>query len=80
MSKTHKILMMACCLIGLGAAAAIFLFGVSTKTVLLGMMVLLCPLSHLLMMRFMGHNHGNEGSERHPIDPQKDFEGNAGNR
>ncbi|HZW04356.1 MAG TPA: DUF2933 domain-containing protein [Anaerolineaceae bacterium] len=78
MSKTHKVVMLACCLIALVAAAALFLFDVSANTVLLGLMVLLCPLSHLLMMRFMGDDHGAQGSEQHSIHHQEDLNRNAG--
>lgn len=60
MSKKHTILMLLCCLIGMGAAAAILFFGVPVNRVFTGLMILLCPLSHLLMMKFMmkGHAHG----------------------
>ena len=62
MSKKHTLLMLACCLIGIGAAAAIFLFKIPSNNVLFGLLILLCPLSHLLMMRFMGH----QDHDRHP--------------
>jgi len=54
--------MAACCVIGMGGAAAIFLFGVPANKLLTGFIVLLCPLSHLLMMKFMGHG----GHQNHP--------------
>jgi hypothetical protein len=59
MSKKHMILMLACCLIGMGAVAAIYLFRVPTNSVLVGLMLLLCPLSHILMMRGMMGGHEN---------------------
>jgi hypothetical protein len=69
MSKKHTILMLACCLIGIGAAAAIFLFKIPSNNVLFGLMLLLCPLSHLLMMRFMGHqDHDHQNT---PADSAK---------
>lgn len=50
MSKKHAHIMVACCLIALGAAAAVLLFKVPFNNVFIILMVLLCPLSHLLMM------------------------------
>jgi hypothetical protein len=45
----------------MGAAAAILLFGIPVNRVFTTLLILLCPVSHLLMMKFMmkdGHNHG----------------------
>lgn len=57
MSKKMMLLMTACCVIGMGAVAAIFLFRVPVNNVLLGLMLLICPLSHFLMMGMMGKDH-----------------------
>jgi hypothetical protein len=59
MSKKHTLIMVACCLIGMGAVAAIFLFKLPVNSVLVGLMLLVCPLSHLLMIGAMG-NHGHQ--------------------
>jgi hypothetical protein len=62
MSKKHTILMLLCCLVRMGGAAAIFIFGVPVNRVFTALLILLCPLSHLLMMKFMmkgGHDHGD---------------------
>jgi hypothetical protein len=61
MSKKHTILMLLCCVVGMGAAAAILVFGIPVNRVFTTLLILLCPVSHLLMMKFMmkdGHNHG----------------------
>ncbi len=67
MSKRHTILMLLCCLVGMGAAAAIFFFGIPVNRVFTTLLILLCPLSHLLMMKFMmkGHDHGTEEQPAH---------------
>ena len=66
MSKKHRILMLLCCVIGMGAAAAILFFGVPVNRVFTGLMILLCPLSHLLMMKFMMKGHHNHGASDQP--------------
>ena len=57
MSKKHTLIMMACCVIGMGAVAAVFLFKVPVNNVLFVLMLMICPLSHFLMMGMMGKNH-----------------------
>ncbi len=49
------LLMLIGCLLPLTALGAIYVLNLPLNVVLIG--TLLCPLSHLLMMRFMGHSH-----------------------
>lgn len=59
MNKKHVWLMMALCLIPLGALAAIALFKIPVTGVVWGLLVALCPLSHLAMIWLMPHMHDN---------------------
>lgn len=60
MTKKHIFIMLACCLIPITIFGAILVFKIPVSTVLLLALVLICPLSHLLMMKFMGHDHHAE--------------------
>jgi hypothetical protein len=64
MSKKHGLIMVICCLIAMGAAVAVFFFKVPANNVFIILMFLLCPLSHLLMMRMMGHR-GHDEHDHH---------------
>jgi hypothetical protein len=57
MSKKHWLIMLACCLIPLVGLGVISLFHIPTSKVVLFGMAMFCPLAHILMMKFMGHEH-----------------------
>ena len=63
MRKKHMLIMLACCLIPLVVLGAFFLFHISTSKLVLFGMAMFCPLAHILMMKFMGHDH----AEKQPV-------------
>ena len=65
MKKSHMWLMILCCLIPVVGIVLVSFFKVPLNNVLFYGMILLCPLSHLLMMRFMGHDHSSEQHAEH---------------
>lgn len=59
-NNRHLWIMLVCCLIPAAALAAIFAFRIPASQVLTFSLVLLCPLSHFLLMGLMGrqrHTH-----------------------
>jgi len=64
MKKSHMWLMILCCLIPIAGIAAVYLFNIPVSSVIFYGLILLCPLSHLLMMKFMDHDH-SPGHQHH---------------
>jgi hypothetical protein len=66
-AKKHTSLMILCCLIAMGAAAAILFFDIPVNRAFFFLLILLCPLLHLVMMKFMvhgDHSHSHSADER----------------
>lgn len=81
MNKKHTLIMLACCLVPLAGLILISVFNIPLKSVFYFALILFCPLSHILMMKFMGHGeghqHGDSMDHTHPhnvpqlADPRK---------
>jgi len=65
MKKSHLWIMILCCLIPIIGLAAIYLFNVPVSNVVFFGLILLCPVSHLLMMKYMGHDHSSTDHSQH---------------
>jgi len=60
MSKKHILIMVVCCLLPIVGLGAIYLFKIPANTMVWGALILLCPLSHLFMMKYMMQEHDAE--------------------
>lgn len=76
MSKTTKIVLIVCVVVTAAIGVALFMFKLPFLTVFIGLMVLICPLSHVFMMKFMGHDHGGGSGHSH-CEQTKELSGNA---
>lgn len=65
MNKKHMLIMLACCLIPLAALAAFLVFKIPLNSIVVVGLVLICPLSHLLMMKFMMKGHNEHTPQEH---------------
>jgi hypothetical protein len=69
MSKKHSVIMILCCLIPIGAFLAIRLLNLQINGLFSFLLILLCPLSHVLMMGSMKHeDHSHHASPENIID------------
>ncbi|HEY3290407.1 MAG TPA: DUF2933 domain-containing protein [Anaerolineae bacterium] len=66
MNKKHALIMVACCLIPIVAFTLISVFKVPVSGLITIGLILLCPLSHLLMMKSMMPGHEGHHEEGQP--------------
>lgn len=70
MTKKHMLIMLLCCLVPLVGLGAIFLFNIPVNTVMWFALILLCPLSHLLMMKYMGQEESHTHQDYPSVRPE----------
>ena len=73
MTKKHVLIMLVCCLLPIIGLALAYIFNIPANNILWGAMLLLCPLSHLLMMKNMAHDHNEMHSTENPKAAIKDI-------
>lgn len=75
LKSKHMLIMLACCLIPFVGLVAITVFKIPANNVLTFGLVLLCPLGHLLLMKYMmpGHTEAH-GEHHHESKPKKQYE------
>ncbi len=57
MNRKHWFLMLLCCLAAIATVGAVLLLGIPLNTGLLLLLVLICPLAHVLLMVFADREH-----------------------
>ena len=62
--KQHMLLLILCCLVPAAALAAIFVLKIPAPQVLTYGLILLCPLSHVLMMGRGQNDHAADAASR----------------
>lgn len=72
MTKKHMLIMLACCLVPVIVLGAIFLFHLPVNQVVFFLLILMCPLSHILMMKFMSDDQGHDHSHHHAQSPAQE--------
>lgn len=63
MNRKHALIMVLCCLLPMAGFVAVRLFNVPINTVVWVGMLLLCPISHLLMMKFLMQGHHDDHAQ-----------------
>ena len=77
MSKKHLILMVLGCVVPMGVFFVLFALGIPLNKLFFFALILLCPLSHIFMMRGMKHHghddHASESTKIETIENKSDL-------
>lgn len=72
MNKKHIILMVLGCVVPIVIIFILFTIGIPLNNLLLFAIILICPLSHIFMMKMM-MNHGNNNHINHTPESAQDY-------
>lgn len=76
MMKKHFLIMLVCCLLPVVGIAAVVLFNIPLSSVIWFALILICPISMMLMMKFMmddKQDHSSSHSMQHTGREQLDL-------
>lgn len=68
MKKSHLLIMILCCLVPVVGFAAIYFLKVPVNSVLLLGVILICPVTHIVMMKFVGSSHAHGATPKASAD------------
>ena len=73
MIKKHTLIMILCCAIPIAGLMALSLFRVPLSPALWFLVMLLCPILHLVMMKYMMHGEEHDHHKGHAPLPPKSY-------
>ena len=67
----HMLIMILCCLLPLAGFAAVAIFHIPLNSVLYTGLILLCPIGHLLLMKYMMPQHEHDHADHMQVEKAK---------
>ena len=64
-NKKHLLIMFGLCLLPIVGLTLVYLFNIPINALVWGALLLLCPISHLLMMKSMQHEQNDSSYSSH---------------